>query len=79
MIQINQVKAEAITQERIRAYRDPLLIEQDVLVQRELEKPAVDQNMAAIVAEKQRLRDLPTLAVGKTVAELAQLHIDLGL
>lgn len=79
MIQINQLKAEEITKERIRAYRDPLLVEQDILFQREMEKPAAQQNTAAIVAEKQRLRDLPDTATGKTIEELKQIHIDLGL
>jgi len=78
MIQINELKAQEITKERIRRYRDPLLAEQDVLFQREMEKgPAADT--AAIVAKKQELRDLPAMADGKTVEELKQIHIDLGL
>jgi hypothetical protein len=59
MITINLDKAKAITKDRLRAERTPLLLAQDVAFQRALEEGA---NTAAIVAEKQRLRDITKLA-----------------
>ena len=58
MITINFTKAQAITKERLRIERAPLLAAQDVLFQRALEtgKDATD-----IVKEKQRLRDVTKL------------------
>jgi hypothetical protein len=56
---INISKAREITKNRLRAEREPLLQIQDVTFQRALETGA---DTLAIVAEKQRLRDLPTLA-----------------
>ncbi len=59
MIVINIDKAKAITKDRLRAERTPLLQAQDVAFQRALESGA---DTAAIVAEKQRLRDITNLA-----------------
>ena len=59
MITINLDKAKDITKERLRAERTPLLQAQDVAFQRALEEGA---DTAAIVAEKQRLRDITQLA-----------------
>ncbi len=59
MITINFDKAKAITKDRLRAERTALLLEQDVLFQRALESGA---DTVAIVAEKQRLRDITALA-----------------
>ena len=59
MITINLDKAKSITKDRLRAERTPLLQAQDVLFQRALESNA---DTTAIVAEKQRLRDITTLA-----------------
>jgi hypothetical protein len=59
MITINFDKAKAITKDRLRAERAALLLEQDVLFQRALESGA---DTSAIVAEKQRLRDITALA-----------------
>jgi hypothetical protein len=59
MIVINIDKAKAITKNRLREERISLLQKQDVAFQRALESGA---DTSAIVAEKQRLRDLPTLA-----------------
>jgi hypothetical protein len=59
MITINLDKAKAITKERLRAERTPLLLAQDIAFQRALEEGA---DTAAIVAEKQRLRDITQLA-----------------
>lgn len=58
MITINMDKAKAITKERLRAERAPLLAAQDIAFQRALESGA---DASAIVAEKQRLRDITNL------------------
>jgi hypothetical protein len=55
MITIDFQKAQAITKDRLRAERTPLLAAQDVAFQRALE---ANGDTAAIVAEKQRLRDI---------------------
>jgi hypothetical protein len=52
-------KAKAITKDRLRIERAPLLQAQDVAFQRALEENA---DTTAIVAEKQRLRDITQLA-----------------
>ena len=66
MITINLNKAKDITKERLRAEREPLLQAQDVAFQRALETGA---ETAAIVAEKQRLRDITQLADQATSTE----------
>jgi hypothetical protein len=66
MITINIDKAKAITKDRLRTDRTPLLQAQDVLFQRALESGA---NTTAIVAEKQRLRDITALADQATTLE----------
>jgi hypothetical protein len=66
MITINLDKAKAITKDRLRAERTPLLQAQDVAFQRALEANA---DTASIVAEKQRLRDITTLADQATTLE----------
>jgi hypothetical protein len=58
MITINIDKAKDITKQRLRAEREPLLAAQDVAFQRALESSA---DTTAIVAEKQRLRDITKL------------------
>ena len=68
MITINFDKAKAITKDRLRAERTPLLEAQDVAFQRALESGA---DTTAIVAEKQRLRDITDLAT--TALTLEQL------
>jgi len=57
-ITINFVKAQALTKDRLRAERKPLLEAQDVLFQRALE---TGKDATAIVVEKQRLRDVTKL------------------
>jgi hypothetical protein len=59
MITINLNKAKDITKDRLRLERAPLLQAQDVAFQRALETGA---DTSAIVAEKQRLRDITNLA-----------------
>ena len=54
-MQVNFSKAQAITKDRLRADRKPLLEEQDVLFMRAQE---AGSDTSAIVTEKQRLRDI---------------------
>jgi hypothetical protein len=71
MITINLDKAKAITKDRLRAERTALLLEQDVAFQRATEEGA---DTTAIVAEKQRLRDITALAdAATTLEELKEL------
>jgi len=73
MITINIDKAKAITKDRLRAERAPLLAAQDVAYQRALEASA---DTSAIVAEKQRLRDVTQLADAATsLDELKALKV----
>jgi hypothetical protein len=66
-------KAKEITKGRLRAERKPLLEEQDVAFQRALE---IKADTSAIVAEKQRLRDITTLVdTANTVEELKSLEV----
>jgi hypothetical protein len=55
MITVNLDKAKQITKDKIRKTRKPLLEAQDVVFQRALES---GEDTTAVVAEKQRLRDL---------------------
>lgn len=66
MITVNFTKAQAITKDRLRAERTPLLQEQDVAFQRALESGA---DTTDIVAEKQRLRDITKLVDEATTVE----------
>ena len=66
MITVNFNKAVEITKNRLRAERTPLLLAQDVAFQRALETGA---DTTAIVAEKQRLRDITKLADEATTLE----------
>lgn len=71
IIDIN--KAKEITKDRLRVERKPLLEAQDVLFQRALETGA---DTSAIVAEKQRLRDITKLVDTKnTLEELKMMEI----
>jgi hypothetical protein len=66
-------KAKDITKDRLRAERKPLLEAQDVAFQRALESGT---DTSAIVAEKQRLRDITTLVdTVNTVEELKALEV----
>jgi hypothetical protein len=65
-VTIDLSSAKEITKTRLRAERTKLLQAQDVAFQRALESGA---DTAAIVAEKQRLRDLPTLADAATTLD----------
>ena len=73
-ITVNLNKAKDITKDRLRAERAPLLQALDVQFQRALETGA---DTAEIVAEKQRLRDITTLAdAATTTDELKALSVD---
>jgi hypothetical protein len=72
MITVNFEKAKEITKKRLRAERTPLLQAQDVAFQRAIEEGA---NTAAIVAEKQRLRDI-TNFTATTLDELKALKAE---
>jgi hypothetical protein len=73
MITINLDKAKAITKDRLRAERTPLLQAQDVAFQRALEEGA---DTTAIVDEKQRLRDITQLAdQATTLDELKAIEL----
>lgn len=66
MIVIDLEKAKSITKDRLRAERAPLLAAQDVLFQRALESGS---DTTAIVAEKQRLRDITNLVDACTTTD----------
>ena len=66
MITIDLTKAKEITKDRLRMEREPLLTAQDVAFQRALETGA---DTTAIVAEKQRLRDITKLADSCTTTD----------
>lgn len=57
-VTVNFAKAQDLTKARLRSEREPLLAAQDVAFQRALESGA---DASAIVAEKQRLRDVTNL------------------
>jgi hypothetical protein len=74
MIKIDFTKAQAITKDRLRAERTPLLEAQDVAFQRALENSS---DTSAIVAEKQRLRDITKqVDTATTLDELKVLNCD---
>ena len=73
-VTVNLDKAKEITKKRLRAERTPLLAAQDVAFQRALES---DASTTAIVAEKQRLRDITDLAdTAETLEELRSLKAE---
>ena len=66
MITINLDKAKDITKERLRQERKPLLEEQDILF---MQAQEAGSDTSAIVAEKQRLRDITNLADSCTTTD----------
>jgi hypothetical protein len=73
-ITVNLSKAKDITKDRLRADRAPLLQALDVQFQRALESGS---DTTEIVAEKQRLRDITTLAnAATTTDELKALSVN---
>lgn len=73
VVTVNLDKAKELTRARLRAEREPLLAAQDVLFQRAQESGG---DTTAIVAEKQRLRDITSLVDGcASTAELRALTV----
>jgi hypothetical protein len=72
MISIDIDKAKAITKDRLRAERAPLLAAQDVAFMRATET-ADGVTLAAVAAEKRRLRDVTTLV--DTCTTLDELRV----
>lgn len=68
-VEVSLAKATEITKKRLRSEREPLLAAQDVAFQRALETGA---DTSAIVAEKQRLRDVTNFSA-TTLDELRSL------
>jgi hypothetical protein len=74
MITVNLDKAKELKKERLRAERHPLLAEQDILFQKALETNA---DTTAIVAEKNRLRDITdTVDAATTIEEVAAISCE---
>jgi len=71
-VEVNFAKAVEITKKRLRAERTPLLAAQDVAFQRAQESGA---DTTAIVAEKQRLRDITNITA-TTLDELRALKAE---
>ncbi len=69
VVTVSLAKAKEITKKRLRSEREPLLAAQDVAFQRALESGA---DTTAIVAEKQRLRDITNFSA-TTLDELRSL------
>ena len=73
MITINLDKAKAITKDRLRSDRKPLLEAQDILFMKAQES---GDDTTAIVTEKNRLRDITKLADSATTTdELKALEV----
>lgn len=74
MITINLDRAKEIKKESLRQQRKPLLEAQDVAFQRALES---NSDTTAIVAEKQRLRDITMLCdTATSVEDLKAISIE---
>ena len=74
MITVNLTKAKDITKDRLRADRKRLLEEQDVLF---IQAQESEEDTSAIVAEKQRLRDITKdVDSCKTTDELKALSVE---
>jgi hypothetical protein len=71
-VEVSFPKAVEITKKRLRAERTPLLAAQDVAFQRALEEGT---DTTAIVAEKQRLRDITNITA-TTLDELRALKAE---
>ena len=71
-VEVSFPKAVELTKKRLRAERTPLLAAQDVAFQRALEE---GKATAAIVAEKQRLRDITNITA-TTLDELRALKAE---
>ncbi|MGY1417445.1 hypothetical protein [Pseudomonas aeruginosa] len=77
MITINRSKAEETVRERLRLEREPRLMALDVAYMRALE---LGEETAAIVADKQALRDVTEKDLAAlSLADLAVLTLDQAL
>ena len=65
-VEVNLTKAKELTKKRLRMERAPLLTAQDIAFQRAIEE---GKDTSAIVAEKNRLRDITDLADAETTLE----------
>ena len=73
IVTVNVTKAREITKDRLRAKRAPMLAAQDIAFQRALETGA---DTSAIVAEKQRLRDITQLAdAAQSLTDLREIKL----
>jgi len=73
-VSVNLSKAQEITKRRLREERKPLLEAQDVLFQKALETSA---DTTAIVAEKQRLRDITNqVDLATTITQLRAMKAE---
>ena len=73
-IKIDIAKAKDITKDRLRAERKPLLEKQDILF---MQAQEAGSDTSAIVAEKQRLRDITKqVDTMSTVEELKQASVE---
>ena len=71
---IDIAKAKDITKDRLRAERKPLLEKQDILF---MQAQEAGSDTSAIVAEKQRLRDITKqVDTMSTVEELKQASVE---
>lgn len=74
MININLSKAKEITKNKLRIDRKPLLEAQDIAYMRALE---LGEDTTAIIAEKQRLRNITTEVDSlTTVEELKNITVE---
>ena len=72
MITIDFAKAKEVTKDRLRAERQPLLQQLDIAFQQALE---TGSDIAPVVAEKNRLRDVTTSVDScTTLDDLRNLH-----
>jgi hypothetical protein len=78
MLRINEEKAKAIAQNRIRAWREKQFDKNDVKLQNAL-ADGDDKAKVVVVERRNWLRDLPQQCEGKTVEELKAFMIKLGV
>lgn len=69
MLRINNEKAVAIAQERIRAWRDTAFAKNDVRIQNALADGDEDARLQAVLY-REYLRNLPQACIGKDLDEL---------
>lgn len=76
MLRVNPEKAQVIAQDRIRIWREVEFAKNDI----DLQNALVDgTDTTAFVERRNWLRDLPQLCGNKTVEELREFLIELGI